>query len=172
MAEFYIDNFRCEQCGFDHDTREEAVNCHNAVVTPNFECEVCHKKHERSSRDAAICCSVKETPVKKELNGAKAEVTKNQAVVPEVVSPTKRKVKIGVSDLREHLFATIEALQDPESGMDIERAKTIGSMAQVVINLQKVELDYLREMGAIMGSGFVPLSPEEYDAIKRRNLDD
>ena len=30
-----------------------------------------------------------------------------------------------MSDLRDHLFATLEALQDPDKPMDLERARAI-----------------------------------------------
>lgn len=47
-------------------------------------------------------------------------------------------------DLREHLFATLAALRDEEKPMDIERAKAIVDVAQVIINSAKVEVDFLR----------------------------
>lgn len=179
MAEMYIDNFQCGECGFNHDTKAAASECHKAVVKRTYECEICHRIHGRA-QSAIHCCELSEEveeKVKKEVstNGHRPQavaVAEAKPIVPEVVSPARRKVKIGVSDLREHLFATIEALQDPESGMDIEKAKAITSTAQTIINLQKVELDYLREIGGIMGSGFVPMTQEEYTAIKKRNLGD
>lgn len=60
-----------------------------------------------------------------------------------------------IDDLRNHLFATLEALQDKENPMDLERAKTIAVVAQTVINSAKVECDYLDITGA-KGSGFIP----------------
>ncbi len=53
-------------------------------------------------------------------------------------------MKNKIEDLRNHLFATIEALQDEEKPMDIGRAKTIAEVAQVIINSAKVEVDYIR----------------------------
>jgi hypothetical protein len=55
-----------------------------------------------------------------------------------------------IEDLRNHLFATREALRDDEKPMDIERAKTISAVAQTIINSAKVECDYLELTG---GSG-------------------
>lgn len=52
--------------------------------------------------------------------------------------------KTRLSHLREHLFATLEALSDPDNPMDIERAKTVAEVSQVIINTAKVELDYLK----------------------------
>lgn len=51
-------------------------------------------------------------------------------------------------DLRNHLFAALEGLSDQEKPMDIERAKAICDVAQVVINLAKVETEYARATGA------------------------
>jgi len=56
-------------------------------------------------------------------------------------------VKNKMSDLRDHLFATLEALQCEEKPMDIERAKTIAGVAQVLINSAKIEVDLVKEIG-------------------------
>jgi hypothetical protein len=53
-----------------------------------------------------------------------------------------------IDDLREHLFETLRALRDKDNPMDIERARAISEVAQVVINTAKVEVDYLRVNGA------------------------
>ena len=47
-----------------------------------------------------------------------------------------------IEDLRNHLFATLEALQDEENPMDIERAKAISDVAQVIVNSAKIELNF------------------------------
>ncbi len=59
-----------------------------------------------------------------------------------------------IDDLRDHLFATIEALRDEEKPMDIERAKTISAVAQTIINSAKVEVDFIEATGA-KGSDFI-----------------
>lgn len=59
-----------------------------------------------------------------------------------------------IADLREHLFATLSALRDKESPMEIERAKAISDVAQTIINSAKVEVDHMRVTGA-EGSGFL-----------------
>lgn len=64
-------------------------------------------------------------------------------------------MKNKIDDLRNHLFATLEALQDKEKPMDLDRAKTIATVAQTVINLAKVECDYI-ELTGQKGSGFIP----------------
>lgn len=68
-------------------------------------------------------------------------------------------MKNKIEDLRNHLFDTLEALQDPDKPMDIERAKAIADVAQVVINSAKVEVDYLRAVSGGEGSGFIPEQP-------------
>jgi hypothetical protein len=50
-------------------------------------------------------------------------------------------------DLRNHLFATLEALQDPDKPMDLERAKMIADVAQVIVNSAKVEVEFARATG-------------------------
>lgn len=69
-------------------------------------------------------------------------------------------MKNKLEDLRNHLFATLEALQDNDKPMDLERAKTISDVAQTLINSAKVEVEFIREVGG-KGSGFIPT----HDAI-------
>jgi hypothetical protein len=52
-----------------------------------------------------------------------------------------------VSDLREMLFDTLEQLKNPESGMDIDRAKAVSEVAQVIINTAKAEIDFVKATG-------------------------
>ncbi len=70
-------------------------------------------------------------------------------------------MKNKIEDLRDHLFATIEALRDEEKPMDITRAKAISNAAQVIINSAKIEVDFLRVTGGIEGSGFIPYEPRK-----------
>ena len=67
-------------------------------------------------------------------------------------------MKNKIEDLRNHLFATLEALSpDQENPMDIGRAKAITEVAQAVINSAKVEVEYLRvRNGAAPGTAFFP----------------
>jgi hypothetical protein len=69
-------------------------------------------------------------------------------------------MKTKITDLREHLFATLEALRDEEKPMDIARAKAIAEVAQVVINSAKAETDYITATGARPTSGFIESAPE------------
>lgn len=53
-----------------------------------------------------------------------------------------------INDLRDHLFETIEMLKDGDKKMDLDKAKTIAEVAQVIVNSAKIEVDYLRVTGA------------------------
>ncbi|SHM04880.1 hypothetical protein SAMN05216428_11271 [Nitrosospira sp. Nsp11] len=60
-----------------------------------------------------------------------------------------------ITDLRGHLFDTLESLKDKEKPMDIDRAKAIADVSQVIINSVKVEVDYSRVTGNTVASGFL-----------------
>jgi hypothetical protein len=62
-------------------------------------------------------------------------------------------------DLRNHLFATLEALQDPDKPMELARAKTIADVAQTLINSAKVEVDFINAVGGHAVSDFIPCEP-------------
>jgi hypothetical protein len=64
-------------------------------------------------------------------------------------------MKKGIEDLREHLFATLDALRDEEKPMELDRAKTIAQVAQTVIDSAKAENEFMKITGA-PGSGFIP----------------
>ena len=60
--------------------------------------------------------------------------------------------KKNIDDLRELLFATIEGVKG--GTIDIERAKMIGELSQVMVNTAKVEVDYAKATGQ-KGSSFL-----------------
>ena len=60
-----------------------------------------------------------------------------------------------IQDLRHHLFETIEMLKDGD--MEIDKAKAISEVAQVIINSAKVEVQFLKEMGSNRHTGFMQL---------------
>jgi hypothetical protein len=65
-------------------------------------------------------------------------------------------MKNKMTDLRNHLFATLEALQDPEKPMDIERAKAIADVGKVLVDSAKVEVMFINAMdGDAKGTGFI-----------------
>lgn len=60
-----------------------------------------------------------------------------------------------ITALRGHLFETLAELRDKDKPMDIDRAKAISDISQVIINSAKVEVDYAKVTGARAGSGFL-----------------
>jgi len=79
-------------------------------------------------------------------------------------------MKNTITDLRNHLFAQIEKISDAESPEDqakeIEKAKAIKDLAQVIVNSAKVEVDFLKKTGRENpGTSFIPLAEES--PIKR-----
>jgi len=69
-------------------------------------------------------------------------------------------MKNKIEDLRNHLFVAIEGLLDPDRPMEIERAKAVAEVAQVMINSAKVEVDMVKALGAINGTGFIQIGEE------------
>lgn len=68
-----------------------------------------------------------------------------------------------IEDLRNHLFETLEALKDKDEPMDIERAKAVADVAKVIVETAKVEVAFLREVGELSGTGFIPATPTKPD---------
>jgi hypothetical protein len=64
-------------------------------------------------------------------------------------------VKNTITDLRNHLFETIEALKDDEKPMDIERAKAVCNVARTLIDSAKVEVKYLEVTGQDAAGDFL-----------------
>ena len=59
-----------------------------------------------------------------------------------------------IDDLRDHLFATIEALRDEEKPMDLDRAKVIAEVAKEITASAQVEVNFLRATGQTVDSKF------------------
>jgi hypothetical protein len=59
-----------------------------------------------------------------------------------------------ITDLQRHLMQTLQDLRDGKA--TVEQAKAISDVAQALVNVAKVEVDYLRVTGATRGSGFLP----------------
>jgi len=51
--------------------------------------------------------------------------------------------------LRSHLFNTLTALQDKDNPMDIDRAKAICQVGDVIVDTAKTEIDFMRVNGSI-----------------------
>jgi len=62
-----------------------------------------------------------------------------------------------IDDLRDVLFQTIEAVKS--GSLEIDRAKTISDLAQVMVNSAKVEVEHAKVTGQ-KGSGFLE-KPQE-----------
>lgn len=61
-----------------------------------------------------------------------------------------------ITELRDHLFATLQSLRDPQNPMDIERARAVADVAKVVIDSARIEVDYIRVIGSDAPStGFI-----------------
>jgi hypothetical protein len=74
-----------------------------------------------------------------------------------------------LSDLRNHLFETLEALKDTDNPMDLDRARAIGDVAQTIINSAKVEVDLVKAVnGSRPGSVEFFGMPEESRELPRR----
>ena len=65
-------------------------------------------------------------------------------------------MKNKIEDLRNHLFATIEGLLDEETPMELERAKAVADVAQVIVNSAKIEVDFIKVTGRSEGTGLIP----------------
>ena len=64
-------------------------------------------------------------------------------------------MKNKIEDLRNHLFTTLEALQDEDNPMDVARAKAIAEVAGVMVESAKAEVKFMEVTGG-QGSGFIP----------------
>jgi hypothetical protein len=79
-------------------------------------------------------------------------------------------MKNKISDLRNHLFEVIEMLKDKDAPMDIERAKAVAAIAQVIVNSAKVEVQHMQVSGSL-GTGFIPDAlPEAPTPIALRSI--
>lgn len=66
-----------------------------------------------------------------------------------------------IDDLRTHLFDTLAALKDPEKPMDLDRAKTIAEVGQVLINSARAEIEFMKITGGT-GTGFIENTGRRY----------
>lgn len=65
-------------------------------------------------------------------------------------------MKNKMTDLRNHLFATLEALQDKDDPMDIDRAKAIAEVGKVLVDSAKVEVAFISATdGQAPSTGFI-----------------
>ena len=61
-----------------------------------------------------------------------------------------------INDLRDHLFEAMERLKDGD--IDIQTAKAMADVGQVIINSAKIEIDFIKATGSNKDSGFIKLA--------------
>jgi hypothetical protein len=66
-----------------------------------------------------------------------------------------------IEDLRDHLFETIEMIK--EGDMELDKAKAIAELAQVIVNSAKIEVDFMKIVHG-NGSGFIPLDKRQIES--------
>lgn len=69
-----------------------------------------------------------------------------------------------ITDLRDNLFETMELLKGGK--IDVDTAKAMSDIGQVIINSAKVEIDFIKAVGGD-GSGFIPLAVSNSKVIER-----
>jgi hypothetical protein len=74
--------------------------------------------------------------------------------------------KNSMTDLRNHLFEVMEALKDEEKPMDLERAKAVIGVAQVLVDTAKVEVQFLNAIDSSEATEFFDMQRIE----RRRSL--
>jgi hypothetical protein len=79
-------------------------------------------------------------------------------------------MKNKIDDLRNHLFATLEALRDEEKPMELDRARAIADVARVIVDSAKAEVQFLEATGRRDGTGFVALPEPAESTPAQRSL--
>ncbi len=52
-----------------------------------------------------------------------------------------------ITNMREHLMATLASLRDRENPMEVDRARAVAQVATVLVESAKVEVEYIRVTG-------------------------
>jgi hypothetical protein len=60
-----------------------------------------------------------------------------------------------IDTVRERLAQALDGLLDKDNPLEIDRARAVGDISQVLINSVKVEVDHMRVTGT-SGSSFIP----------------
>lgn len=61
-----------------------------------------------------------------------------------------------ITDLRNHLFETLELLKDKDEPMELDRARAVADVSRVIVDTAKVEVEFLKVTGAIRSTEFLP----------------
>ncbi len=72
-----------------------------------------------------------------------------------------------MTDLRNHLFETLEMLKDEKAPMELARARAISEVAQTIIESAKVEVEFMEVIGADSSTEFFE-TPEGVDVRRKR----
>ena len=62
-----------------------------------------------------------------------------------------------INDVRAILMDTLRDLRNQQNPMELDRAKTIVSVAGALIDSAKVEVEAIKALGGVGGTGFVPV---------------
>ena len=65
-----------------------------------------------------------------------------------------------ITDVRQHLLATLADLRSRDNPMDVERARAVSQVAAVLVESAKVEVDYIKAVKADH-SGFLEPAPQD-----------
>ena len=73
-----------------------------------------------------------------------------------------------INDLRQALFDTISRLQDEVNPIDLEKAKTIGSIAKILVEAAKAETNHIKVIDSIRvngaeGTQFIPTKTKKIE---------
>ena len=68
-----------------------------------------------------------------------------------------------INALREHLMDTLASLRDKKNPMEPDRARAVASVASVLVDTARVEVDFIKATGTD-GSGFLA-APQAMTAI-------
>jgi len=60
-----------------------------------------------------------------------------------------------ITDLREQLMQTLADLRNGENPMDVDRARAVAQVANVLVDTAKVQVDYIKATGAAGDSLFI-----------------
>lgn len=74
-----------------------------------------------------------------------------------------------LSDLRNHLFETLEALKDKDEPMAVDRAKAIAEVSREIINSAKVELEAYEILGEVAEAPFFDSNRQLSDGAMKAN---
>jgi hypothetical protein len=82
-----------------------------------------------------------------------------------------KKTKTGdISELRDHLFATLRGLRDKDAPMDLDRARAISQVAGTIIDSARVEVEFAKVTGRETTSGFLPVATDPDGAPLPRGI--